>query len=90
MNKDEFYMQRALDLAKLGIEKARPNPMVGCVIVKKDVILGEGYHQQYGEAHAEPNAVKSVSDPKLIEGADVYVTLEPCVHYGKHLLVLIC
>ncbi len=76
-------MQRALDLAKLGIEKARPNPMVGCVIVKEDVILGEGYHQQYGSPHAEPNAVKAVSDPKIIEGADVYVTLEPCAHFGK-------
>ncbi len=76
-------MQRALDLAILGREWVSPNPMVGCVIVKNDLVIGEGFHQKYGKAHAEVNAVNSVEDKADIVGSDVYVTLEPCSHFGK-------
>ncbi|MCJ0743245.1 bifunctional diaminohydroxyphosphoribosylaminopyrimidine deaminase/5-amino-6-(5-phosphoribosylamino)uracil reductase RibD [Pedobacter montanisoli] len=85
----EKYMQRCLDLAVLGINSVSPNPMVGCVIVHHDKIIGEGYHQKFGEAHAEVNAIKSVFDaygdkaPALLKEATVYVSLEPCAHYGK-------
>ncbi|MEN2280707.1 bifunctional diaminohydroxyphosphoribosylaminopyrimidine deaminase/5-amino-6-(5-phosphoribosylamino)uracil reductase RibD [Algoriphagus sp. SE2] len=80
---DELYMRRALELAELGRGRVSPNPMVGCVIVKGDIIIGEGYHQKYGEAHAEVNAVNEVKDQDLLKGATAYVTLEPCAHYGK-------
>jgi len=74
-------MERALELAKNGIGKVNPNPLVGAVIVKNDQIIGEGYHECYGEAHAERNAVKNAI--KSVEGSTIYVTLEPCAHYGK-------
>ena len=74
-------MERALELAKKGIGKVNPNPLVGAVIVKNGEIIGEGYHQCYGEAHAERNAVKNAVIP--VEGSTIYVTLEPCAHYGK-------
>lgn len=78
---DEKYMERALELAKKGIGKVNPNPLVGAVIVKNNEIIGEGYHECYGKAHAERNAVKNaISD---VEGSTIYVTLEPCAHYGK-------
>jgi len=77
-----LFMQRALDLSLLGRGKVEPNPMVGCVIVKENRIIGEGYHVFFGGPHAEVNAVKGLSESDL-EGADVYVTLEPCSHYGK-------
>jgi len=83
MNLDEIYMKRALQLAQLGRANVSPNPMVGCVIVKENQIIAEGYHQKYGEAHAEVNAIKQLSDTTLAQGADIYVTLEPCSHYGK-------
>ncbi|MEX2593993.1 MAG: bifunctional diaminohydroxyphosphoribosylaminopyrimidine deaminase/5-amino-6-(5-phosphoribosylamino)uracil reductase RibD [Anditalea sp.] len=83
MNKDERYMLRALELATLGRGHVSPNPMVGCVIVYEDKIIGEGYHQKYGAAHAEPNAVQSVSHQDLLKKATLYVTLEPCAHFGK-------
>lgn len=76
-------MQRALELARLGLGAVSPNPMVGCVIVKDDRVIGEGWHQKYGEAHAEVNAVNSVANKEDLEGATVYVTLEPCAHFGK-------
>ena len=76
-------MERAIELAYLGLGKVSPNPMVGCVIVKEGKIIGEGWHQQYGGPHAEVNAVNSVSDKEEIKGSDVYVTLEPCSHHGK-------
>ena len=82
-NKDLHYMQRALDLAQKGSGKVSPNPMVGCVIVCDDEIIGEGYHEQYGGLHAEPNAVNSVVDKAKIKQSTVYVTLEPCAHFGK-------
>ena len=76
-------MSRALDLAQKGFGFVSPNPMVGCVIVKDDKIIGEGYHENYGGLHAEPNAVAKVNNKEDIKLADVYVTLEPCAHYGK-------
>ena len=76
-------MNRALQLAALGLSSTAPNPMVGAVIVHKDTIIGEGYHRKHGEAHAEVNAVNSVSDLRLLEESTIYVTLEPCSHFGK-------
>jgi len=83
MNKDLRFMRRALELAEWGRGHVSPNPMVGCVIVHDGFIIGEGYHQQYGGAHAEPNAVQAVERPELLKEATVYVTLEPCAHFGK-------
>ncbi len=80
---DERYMQRALELAAMGLGSVSPNPMVGCVIVYNDQIIGEGYHQKYGEAHAEVNAINAVKDQSLLQKATAYVTLEPCAHWGK-------
>ena len=74
-------MEKALELAAMGIGKVNPNPLVGAVIVKNGEIIGEGYHECYGEAHAERNAVKNAVEP--VEGSTIYVTLEPCAHYGK-------
>lgn len=74
-------MERALELAMKGLGKVNPNPLVGAVIVKNGEIIGEGYHERYGEAHAERNAVKNAVKP--VEGSTIYVTLEPCAHYGK-------
>jgi len=76
-------MNRAIELAYLGLGKVSPNPMVGCIIVQDGKIIGEGWHQEYGGPHAEANAVKSVSNPDKIKSSDVYVTLEPCAHHGK-------
>ena len=83
MNRHEHFMHLALELAKKGKGKVSPNPMVGCVIVKEDTIIGQGYHMVYGGPHAEPNAVNSVQDKNDIAESDVYVTLEPCSHFGK-------
>lgn len=83
MNYDERYMHRAIQLARNGQIFASPNPMVGAVIVYNDTIIGEGFHHRCGEAHAEVNAVASVSHPELLPHATIYVTLEPCSHYGK-------
>ena len=76
-------MQRCLNLAENGLGRVAPNPMVGCVIVKKDVIIGEGFHRSYGEAHAEVNAINSVKNRLDLEEATLYVSLEPCSHHGK-------
>lgn len=81
--KDHLYMQRALELAEMGRGNVSPNPMVGCVIVHKDIIIGEGYHEEYGKAHAEVNAINSVIEKSLLKSATAYVTLEPCSHFGK-------
>lgn len=83
MSSDEFYMQRALDLAQNGVGTVSPNPMVGCVIVHEGKIIGEGWHQKAGEAHAEVKAINSVKRPELLPESTVYVTLEPCAHFGK-------
>lgn len=80
MEKEE-YMRRALELAKLGEGYTSPNPMVGCVVVKDGRIISEGYHERYGEFHAERNALTRCTEDTA--GADLYVTLEPCCHYGK-------
>ena len=82
-NVDEKYMLRAIELARLGMGNVAPNPMVGCVIVHNEIIIGEGYHRRYGEAHAEVNAVNSVNDKDLLKESTMYVTLEPCSHFGK-------
>lgn len=77
-------MKLALKIAKRGAGYVAPNPMVGCVIVTSDgKKIGQGYHERYGEAHAEVNALRSVKVPSRLDGATVYVTLEPCSHYGK-------
>lgn len=83
MNSDEKYMERCLQLAKNGKGFVNPNPMVGAVVVFDDKIIGEGYHRKYGEAHAEVNAINNVADKSLLAKSTVYVSLEPCSHYGK-------
>lgn len=84
METDERYMRRALELARHGELDASPNPMVGAVIVDRSGrIIGEGWHRRCGEGHAEVNAVASVSDSSLLRDSTMYVTLEPCSHYGK-------
>ncbi|ONI47204.1 riboflavin biosynthesis protein RibD [Candidatus Epulonipiscium fishelsonii] len=80
MNEEE-YMQIALELALKGIGKVNPNPLVGAVIVRNDEIIGSGYHERYGELHAERNALKNCKVSP--SGGTMYVTLEPCCHYGK-------
>ena len=80
---DEIYMRRCIDLALKGIREVAPNPMVGCVIVYKGKIIGEGYHETYGQAHAEVNAINQVSDKELLKKSKLYVSLEPCTHKGK-------
>ncbi len=76
-------MHRALELAQLGQGRVSPNPMVGCVVVHNERILGEGWHQRYGDWHAEVNAIRAVADESLLPESTVYVTLEPCAHFGK-------
>ncbi|MDD6553509.1 MAG: bifunctional diaminohydroxyphosphoribosylaminopyrimidine deaminase/5-amino-6-(5-phosphoribosylamino)uracil reductase RibD [Prevotellaceae bacterium] len=86
MNKDEYYMRRCLQLARNGLLRAKPNPSVGAVIVSADDrIIGEGYTSAYGGPHAEVNAFRSVkaADELLLPGATIYVSLEPCSHWGK-------
>jgi diaminohydroxyphosphoribosylaminopyrimidine deaminase/5-amino-6-(5-phosphoribosylamino)uracil reductase len=80
---DIKYMQRCLQLAEYASSFVAPNPMVGAVLVCNDMIIGEGFHQHYGEPHAEPNAINSVSDKSLLSEASLYVNLEPCSYYGK-------
>lgn len=86
---DELYIKRCLELAEMGSGQVSPNPMVGCVIVNNGIIIGEGYHKKYGQAHAEVNAVNSVLEKygekaaELLKNAVVYVSLEPCAHFGK-------
>ncbi|WP_276499519.1 bifunctional diaminohydroxyphosphoribosylaminopyrimidine deaminase/5-amino-6-(5-phosphoribosylamino)uracil reductase RibD [Pontibacter litorisediminis] len=80
---EERYMRRALELARLGSGYTSPNPMVGCVVVHDGQIIGEGWHQKYGGPHAEVNAIAAVEDKSLLPKSRVYVTLEPCSHYGK-------
>lgn len=79
----KIFMKRALDLARLGIRSVYPNPMVGAVVVKNGKIIGEGYHKKYGEAHAEVHALNSVKNKEELLKSTLFVTLEPCSHYGK-------
>ena len=85
MNIDEKFMRRCIQLAKNGQQNAKPNPMVGAVIVHNGRIIGEGYHVRCGQAHAEVNAFASVKaeDEALLPESTIYVSLEPCSHYGK-------
>ena len=86
---DELYMKRCLELAEMGNGQVSPNPLVGCIIVSGGKIIGEGFHQKYGQAHAEVNAIRSVTDKygekasELLKNAIAYVSLEPCAHFGK-------
>ncbi len=82
MNTNEKYMKRSLELARLGAGEVSPNPMVGCVIVHEGKIIGEGFHRKYGGPHAEVNAIHSVKNPEFLKESTLYVTLEPCAHYG--------
>ncbi|KJD34579.1 riboflavin biosynthesis protein RibD [Tamlana nanhaiensis] len=79
----EKYIKRCIEIAKNGLGTTRPNPMVGAVIVCDNKIIGEGFTSAYGGNHAEVNAINAVSDKNLLKNATIYVTLEPCSHYGK-------
>ena len=79
----EYFMRRAIDLALLGRGRTSPNPMVGCVIEHEGKIIGEGWHKKAGSSHAEVNAFDTVQDKSVLVNANVYVTLEPCSHFGK-------
>ncbi len=79
----EKYINRCIEIAKNGLGTTAPNPMVGSVIVYKNKIIGEGYTSPFGGPHAEVNAIQSVTDPSLLKAATLYVTLEPCSHFGK-------
>lgn len=83
LSTDEKYMFRCIKIAKNGLGTTAPNPMVGAVIVREDKIIGEGFTSAYGGSHAEVNAINSVSDADLLKSSTIYVTLEPCSHYGK-------
>ncbi len=83
MNIHEKYIRRCIELAQNGLGTTYPNPMVGSVIVYEDQIIGEGWHKKAGEPHAEVNAVRSVKDKSLLKKATIYVSLEPCSHFGK-------
>ncbi|MGV8915254.1 MAG: bifunctional diaminohydroxyphosphoribosylaminopyrimidine deaminase/5-amino-6-(5-phosphoribosylamino)uracil reductase RibD [Kaistella sp.] len=80
---DEMYMKRCMELAQKGLGKTYPNPLVGSVIVHNNKIIGEGYHEKAGENHAEINAINSVQNKSLLREATIYVSLEPCAHFGK-------
>jgi len=83
MDNHEIYMKRAIYLAKRAVGLTYPNPMVGCVITYNDKIIGEAWHHKAGKHHAEINAINSVFDKNLLKKSTLYVTLEPCSHYGK-------
>jgi len=79
---NEKYIARCIELAKKGSGNVSPNPMVGCVIVHNQKIVGEGFHEKYGEAHAEVNAINAVKNQELLKKSTLYVSLEPCAHHG--------
>jgi diaminohydroxyphosphoribosylaminopyrimidine deaminase/5-amino-6-(5-phosphoribosylamino)uracil reductase len=83
VNIQEKYISRCIELAKNGLGTTYPNPLVGSVIVHNDKIIGEGWHKKSGEPHAEVNAVNSVKDKSLLKESTIYVSLEPCSHFGK-------
>ena len=92
MNLHEKYIKRCIELAKNGLGTTYPNPMVGSVIVLNGIIIGEGWHKIAGEPHAEVHAINSVENKSLLKNATIYVSLEPCSHFGKtppcsHLIV---
>ncbi len=80
---DDFYIKRCIELAKKALGKTYPNPLVGSVIVHNGKIIGEGFHKKAGENHAEINAINSVKNPELLQESTIYVSLEPCSHFGK-------
>lgn len=81
LSQDELYMKRALELAQAGRGRVHPNPLVGCVVVKRGRVVAEGSHERYGQSHAEVNAI--LSSREDLKGATLYVNLEPCCHFGK-------
>ncbi len=83
MSTNETYIKRCIELAKNGLGTTYPNPMVGSVIVANGKIIGEGWHKKAGEPHAEVHAINSVKDKSQLKEATIYVSLEPCSHYGK-------
>ncbi len=83
MTNHDTYIRRCIELGGNGLGTTRPNPMVGCVIVHKNNIIAEGYTSPYGGSHAEVNAINSVTNKALLKAATIYVTLEPCSHFGK-------
>ncbi|MEO5673376.1 MAG: bifunctional diaminohydroxyphosphoribosylaminopyrimidine deaminase/5-amino-6-(5-phosphoribosylamino)uracil reductase RibD [Chitinophagales bacterium] len=83
MTDDDIFMLRCIELAGNGAGNVAPNPMVGCVIVCEGKIIGEGFHEKFGKAHAEVNAISSVSDQSQLRHSSLYVNLEPCSHFGK-------
>lgn len=83
MTQAETYMMRCIELALLAKGEVAPNPMVGAVVVHRDRIIGEGYHRQYGGPHAEVHAIEAVKNKELLRESTIYVSLEPCAHFGK-------
>lgn len=83
MEYDSVYMDRCIELARNGLGKTAPNPMVGSVIVHNNRIIGEGYHHRYGDHHAEVRAISNVRNRELLKDSTLYVSLEPCCHHGK-------
>lgn len=83
MEEHQQFMQRCFFLGQLGAGNVAPNPLVGSVVVCDGKIIGEGYHEQYGQAHAEVNAIRAVKDKSLLKKSTIYVNLEPCAHFGK-------
>ena len=81
MSNDERYIKRTFQLARMGVGKVNPNPLVGAVIVKDDRVIAEGFHREFGDDHAEIDAIKNATES--VEGSTVYVNLEPCSHHGK-------
>lgn len=80
---DRYYMQRCLELAAKGLGSTQTNPLVGSVVVKNGEIIGEGFHEKFGEAHAEVNAIRNVLNENDLKDSTLYVNLEPCAHFGK-------
>lgn len=83
MQNNEFYLNRCIKIAKKGIGKVSPNPLVGCVIINNNEIIGEGFHEKYGDKHAEVNAINNVKNKDQLKTSTLFVNLEPCCHHGK-------
>ncbi|MGB6092531.1 MAG: bifunctional diaminohydroxyphosphoribosylaminopyrimidine deaminase/5-amino-6-(5-phosphoribosylamino)uracil reductase RibD [Moheibacter sp.] len=83
MDFDQLMMKRCIELASNGLGMTYPNPVVGCVIVRNGQIISDGWHQKAGEAHAEVNAVNKIRDKEILKDCEIYVSLEPCSHFGK-------
>lgn len=84
MEDHNYFMQKCIDLAKKGIGNVSPNPLVGSILVYNGKIVGKGYHDKYGNQHAEVNAINSIKDKSILKNSILYVNLEPCSHYGKN------